>query len=204
MAPTLVTVWQETRFNKIKVQIFGFAKYRFFIFLDFFSSHSSTNLAVSKQHYCSLQGRKELEHPFQAISTIMKLVDFGEGRSAINQMFVGCWKQYFPWKGSSSCARTFLREPIDVIHCRAKGDGYLGYLVIVNLGLKYPWVVYTKICKYGPNVIKKKHRILVKDLISSNFLNANERKYGWSNSVRNIYVFFVQYFERNYLSSSGC
>ena len=71
------------------------------------------------------------------MSTIMKVVDFGEGRSAINQMFVGCLKQYFPWKGSLSCARTFLRERIDIVLSRTKGDGYLGYLVDINLGLKY-------------------------------------------------------------------
>ena len=29
---------------------------------------------------------------------------------------------------------------------------------------------------------------MVKDLISSNFLNANEKKQGWSNSIRNIHV----------------
>ena len=34
-------------------------------------------------------------------------------------------------------------------------------------------------CKQGSNVTKKKNRILVKDLISSNFfLNANEKKQG--------------------------
>ena len=128
---------EELDFTKYKVQIFRFAKYRFFILLDFFSSHSSTNLAVANQHYCFFKGRKELEHPFQAMSTIMKVVDFGEGRSAINQMFVGCLKQYFPWKGSLSCARTFLRERIDIVLSRTKGDGYLGYLVDINLGLKY-------------------------------------------------------------------
>ena len=58
-------------------------------------------------------------------------------------MFVGCLKQYFPWKGSLSCARTFLRERFYVVLSRAKGDIYLGYLVTINLGLKYPWVVYT-------------------------------------------------------------
>ena len=31
-------------------------------------------------------------------------------------------------------------------------------------------------CKQGPNVTKAKHRILVKDLISSNFLNASDKK----------------------------
>ena len=62
--------------------------------------------------------------PFRlpAMSTIMKLVDFGEGRSTINEMFVGCLKQYFPWKGSLSYARTFLHERIDVVLSRAKGD----------------------------------------------------------------------------------
>ena len=135
---------EELDFTKYKVQIFCFAKYRFFILLDFFSFHSSTNLALTNQHYCFFKGRKELEQPFQAMLTKMKLVAFGEGRSAINQMFVGCLKQYFPWKGNLSCARTFLREPIGVVLSRAKGDGYLGYLVTINLGLKYPWVVYTK------------------------------------------------------------
>ena len=43
----------------------------------------------------------------------------------------------------------------------------------------------------------------MKDLSSSNFLNANERKHGWSNSRRNMY-YFIQCFERNCLSSSGC
>ena len=99
---------------------------------------------MANQNHCSLKGRKELEHPFEAMSTIMKLVDFGEGRSTINEMFVGCLKQYFPWKGSLSYARTFLHERIDVVLSRAKGDGYLGYLVTINLGLKYPLVVYTK------------------------------------------------------------
>ena len=51
------------------------------------------------------------------------------------------------------------------------------------------------------------HRILVKDLGSSKFLNINEKKRGRSNSERKIY-YFVQYLERHYLpffiSVSNC
>jgi len=46
-----------------------------------------------------------------------------------------------------------------------------------------------QICKQGPN-IKKKHWILVKDLISSNFFNANEKKQSLSNSVTKEYILF--------------
>ena len=46
-----------------------------------------------------------------------------------------------------------------------------------------------QICKQGPNVTKMKHRILVKGLISGNFLNENETKQGWSNNGRNIHYF---------------
>ena len=67
---------EELDFTKYKVQIFRFAKYRFFILLDSFPLISSTNLAVANQLYCFFRGRKELEHPFQAMSAIMKLVDF--------------------------------------------------------------------------------------------------------------------------------
>jgi len=44
----------------------------------------------------------------------------------------------------------------------------------------------SRICKQGPNVPEKKHRILVKDMISKKFLNVNEKKQGPSNSGRYI------------------
>ena len=34
----------------------------------------------------------------------------------------------------------------------------------------------TQICQQEPNVSNNKHQILVKDLISSNFFNANNKK----------------------------
>ena len=58
---------------------------------------------------------------------------------------------------------------------------------------------YKQYSFWDPNI----YRILVKDLISSNFFNVNEKEQGWWNSISNTY-YFIQYFERRCLSSSGC
>ena len=51
-----------------------------------------------------------------------------------------------------------------------------------------------QICKQGPNVALKKHRILAEDLITSNFLNVNENKQRWTNSGRNKHKLFCPIF----------
>ena len=47
-----------------------------------------------------------------------------------------------------------------------------------------------QICKQGPNIAKERHRILVKDLKSSNFLNANNKKGKTDQTVEGIHTYY--------------
>ena len=115
---------EELDFTKYKVQIFRFLKYRFFILLHFFSSHFVYQFSGRKSALFFLQGQEGIRAPFSRYVDNNEICGFWR-----RPMFVGCLKQYFPWKGRLSCARTFLRERFYVVLSRAKGDGYLGYLV---------------------------------------------------------------------------
>ena len=53
-----------------------------------------------------------------------------------------------------------------------------------------------QMCKQGPNVPKNKHRILVKDLISYNFLHANDKKQDWSCKQCKEYILFYSIFKK--------
>ena len=84
---------------------------------------------VSNQHYCFFKDRQELEHAFQAMPTIIKLVGFGESRSAINQANICQMVTSNILRGTAGYGAP---ELFSRVLRRAKGDEYLGTLVTIN------------------------------------------------------------------------